>query len=218
MMGNSQMNNAFLLESKPYLTKQEVGFLLQKKGKNLDKKISLLLKKGDLLHLKKGLYSTKVYADRMRSTSFGEYLANIQYYPSYLSLEYVLQKEGIIPEAVYGYTSISPKPTQRFVNDIGTFIYRSIKEPLFTGYQLTRYTEQYRIKIATRAKALFDLLYLKPLPPTLAGKKQEVLDLRINWDMFGREDRQEFNTYARLSCSNKMKQVANIILKCNYDA
>lgn len=212
MMGNSETNSTFLLENKPYLTKQEVAVLLQKKGKNLDKKISQLLSTGYLISLKKGLYTTKEYIEN-QSPQSREFLANMQYYPSYLSLEYVLQKEGLIPEAVYTYTSVTPKPTRTFTNKLGTFIYRNIKEPLFTGYQLVRYTENYQIKIASRAKALFDFLYLKPLPSTVSGKKQVLEDLRINWNNITREDIEEFNRYVDVSASKKMKQITTIISK-----
>lgn len=212
MSSNSQTDNTFLLENKPYLTKQEVALLLQKKGKNLDKKILQLLKSGYLLSLKKGLYTTNAYI-KNQSPQAREYLANVVYYPSYLSLEYVLQKEGLIPEAVYTYTSITLKPTQTFTNTIGTFMYRTIKQQLFTGYQSTLYTGQYQIKIATKAKALFDVLYLKPLPSTVAGKKRELIDLRINWSTVTQEDMMEFNKYVKLSQSPKMEQTATIIAK-----
>ncbi len=212
MSSNSQIENRFLLENKPYLTKQEVALLLQKKGKNLDKKILQLLNNGYLLSLKKGLYTSKEYIDK-KPPQAREYLANVQYYPSYLSLEYVLQKEGLIPEAVYAYTSITLKPTQTFTNSLGVFIYRTIKESLFTGFQLVRYNESYQIKIASKAKALFDLLYLKSLPDTVSGKKQELLDLRINWDSITRDDMKEFDRYVSISQSPKMGQSANIISK-----
>lgn len=212
MGGNSQLESLFLLENKPYLTKPEVTLLLQKKGKNLDKKISQLLKKGYLISLKKGLYTTKQYIEKQIPQS-REFLANAQYYPSYLSLEYVLQKEGLIPEAVYTYTSITLKPTQIFTNRLGTFIYRTIKKTLFTGYQLVRYNENYQIKIASKAKALFDLLYLKPLPSTVSGKKQVLEDFRINWGTFAQEDMKEFDRYVNLSASQKMRHVATLISK-----
>lgn len=212
MSSNSQIDNRFLLESKPYLTKQEAALLLQKKGKNLDKKILQFLNNGYLLSLKKGLYTSKAYLDK-NPPQAREYLANVQYYPSYLSLEYVLQKEGLIPEAVYAYTSVTLKATQTFTNSLGVYIYRTIKEPLFTGYQLVSYNEDYQIKIASRAKALFDLLYLKPLLNTVSGKKQELLDLRINWSSLTSGDREEFDTYVDISQSPKMRQVAAIISK-----
>ena len=212
MRGITQTENTILLESKPYLTKQEVAVLLQKRGKNLDKKISQLLKTGYLISLKKGLYTTNAYMTG-QIPQLREFLANVQYYPSYISLEYVLQKEGVIPEAVYAYTSITLKPTQTFTNALGTFIYRSIKESLFTGYEQVRYNDQYQIKIASKMKALFDLLYLKPLPATIARKKQTLEDLRIRTDVITPADIEEFNSYVALADSPKMKQVSNIITK-----
>lgn len=215
MWGNSQIDPEILLETKPYLTKQEVSLLLQKNGKNLDKKISQLIKKGYLLPLKKGLYTTKAYMEKQIPLS-REYLANVQYYPSYLSLEYVLQREGLIPETVYAYTSITLKPTQTFNNSLGSFIYRTIKNNLYMGYQSVRYNQNYRIKIASKAKALFDLLYLQPLPSTARGKRQVIADLRINWQAVEVDDLAEFQTYVDMSSSPKMQQVASQIQKL-YD-
>ena len=45
---------------------------------------------------------------------YAEYMANRLRLPSYLSLEYVLAKEGLIPEAVYALTSITSKNFQKF--------------------------------------------------------------------------------------------------------
>lgn len=212
MSSISQTKSQFILENKPYLTKAEMAALLDKQGRNLDKKILQLLKNGSLISLKKGFYSSKEYAEK-QSPQTQEYLANILYYPSYLSLEYVLAKEGLIPEAVYAYTSITLKPTQTFTNQLGTFIYRSIKPSLFCGYAPTRFVENYQIKIAKAAKALFDLLYLKALPDTSSGKRQAIADLRINWSLFNRDDLREFQGYAEASRSPKMEQVSRIISK-----
>lgn len=212
MSSISQTESQFILENKPYLTKAEMATLLDKEGRNLDKKILQLLKKGSLLSLKKGFYSSKEYIEKQPPQA-REYLANILYYPSYLSLEYALAKEGLIPEAVYVYTSIALKPTQTFTNSLGTFIYRSIKPDLFSGYTSTRFTENYQIKIASRAKALFDLLYLKVLPDTSSGKRQVIADLRINWSLVNIDDLREFQGYVEASQSPKMKQVSRIVSK-----
>ena len=217
MSSNNGIKNRLLLEQKPYLTRQEVGLLLEKNGRNLDKKILQLLKKKYLMTLKKGLYTSSEYVARQPPQS-REYLANALYYPSYLSLEYVLQQEGILPEGVYSYTSITLKNTRVFTNPLGVFIYRNIKPSLFTGYQSVRYSQSYYLKIASRAKALFDLLYLKPMPQSLSGKKQEVLDdMRIQWELLTKQDREEFSRYVTLSQSKKMKQLVYIITR-NYAA
>lgn len=205
--------NQQILENKPYLTKKELSLLLQKKGKNLDKKITQLLKKNYLISLKKGLYTTRVYSLSKRG-ELGEYLANILSYPSYLSLEYVLQKENLIPEAVFAYTSVTLKLPRVFKNQCGLFIFRKIKESLFNGYHQVPFKENYQIKIAKKAKALFDYLYFKPL--TTSSIEELLSDLRINWELFGKKDFAEFQKYTTLSKSKKMEKISQVLKEQVY--
>lgn len=204
----SEMKNREIIENKPYLSKKELSLLLEKKGKNLDKKISQLLRKDYLVPLKKGLYTTNIYILKTRE-NLSEYLANILYFPSYLSLEYVLQKEGLIPEAVYVYTSVTLKVPRAFENKLGRFSYRKIKDSLFSGYQQVPFRENYLIKIARKAKALFDYLYLKPLSNRV--KQEPLSDLRINWDNFSKEDFGEFSSYVDIYSSNKMRKIRKVL-------
>lgn len=211
MSSNSEIKNKEIIERKPYFSKPELSLLLGKQGKNLDKKLSRLLQTGYLLQLKNGLYTTHLYALLYKDT-FPEYIANILYYPSYLSLEYVLQKEGLIPEAVYQYTSISAKTPRMYQNQIGIFTYNKIKSSLFTGYIEVAFHEHYRIKIATKAKALFDYFYLKPMQSI--GSLQLIDDMRIQWDIFNEHDCEEFEHYIGLSESKKMKKIYALVKKC----
>ena len=61
-------------------------------------KISRMMRSGELTPLIKGLYETDAAVP-------GHYLAGIIYGPSYLSFEFALAWHGLIPEAVYSYTS-----------------------------------------------------------------------------------------------------------------
>ena len=61
-------------------------------------KIARLVKNGNLIPIIKGLYETDQFTP-------GHYLAELIYGPSYLSFEYSLSWHGLIPEAVYVYTS-----------------------------------------------------------------------------------------------------------------
>lgn len=194
------------LETLPYFTKPAASLLFGKKGKNLDKKISQLTKKGYLIVLKKGLYTTTSYCERTDKESYIEYIANILRSPSYISLEYVLWKEGLIPEAVYAVTSISLKSPRNFTNTLGNFYYRNIKRELFAGYRQKEWQDK-NIYIASPAKALFDFLYLKKLPHPM----DDIINLRINWDNFGKEDMSEFRGYITSSGSQKMLAVYKII-------
>jgi len=206
MSSNSETK---ILENKPYLTKKEVGLLLGKNGRNLDKKISHLLKKNYLTSLKKGLYVPNALLKTQEKLP--AYLANVLYYPSYLSLEYVLQKEGVIPETVFVYTSVTMKLTRIFKNNLGIFTYRKIKSPLFTGYQERLFRENYRVKIATKTKAIFDFLYFKVFRTSL---EQELFsDLRINWETFSKQDLDEFKDYVNLAGSKKMEKIYHLLQK-----
>lgn len=200
MSSISETNYGSFLSKKPYLTKIELSMLLGKRGKNLDKKVLQMFKKKELLPLKKGLYIDPSYL-AFHKGKVEEYVANILYFPSYLSLEYVLAKEGLIPEAVYTYTSVTTKATRMFSNALGTFVYRSVKPEFFDGYVSIRFQENYRIKTATKAKALFDFLYLRPLT--------SFEDLRIHWEIFTKDDQSEFMQYVTSSDSRKMKVIAD---------
>lgn len=207
MSSISETENGHLLEKKPYITKSELALILGKQGRNLDKTVLQLLKKNELISLKKGLYITPSYL-ALQKGRVEEFVANILYYPSYLSLEYVLSKEGLIPETVYAYTSATSKTTRRFTNTVGTFLYRHLKPTLFTGYSYIRFIETYHIKQATRAKALFDFLYLKPIKQSRHALSQALFeDFRINWSNFTKADRREFHEYVAGSDSQKMKLV-----------
>ena len=61
-------------------------------------KISRMMDSGQLTPLIKGLYETDASVP-------GHYLAGVLYGPSYLSFEFALAWHGLIPEAVYSYTS-----------------------------------------------------------------------------------------------------------------
>ena len=61
-------------------------------------KIMRMKKNGELIQLTKGIYETD------KSTP-GYCLASVIYGPSYLSFDYALSVYGLIPEAVYTFTS-----------------------------------------------------------------------------------------------------------------
>jgi hypothetical protein len=91
------------------------------------------------------------------SDVFPEEIAFRLYSPSYISLEKALSVYGIIPEMVYGITSVTPKTTREFRNKFGDFTYRHIKPTLFFGY---REDKERRCLMAEPEKALLDYLYL----------------------------------------------------------
>jgi len=195
------------LEELPYFNKNQAGLLIDKRGKNLDKKLEQLVRKGYLMPLKNGYYTTSLFYEKSNRESFSEYIANRLRNPSYISLEYVLAKEGVIPEAVFAITSITVKTSRNYINSLGNFIYKNIKADLFCGYSQKNWEDKI-IYIATLGKALFDFLYLKKMD----GVGREVFsDLRINFGRLNNDDLAEFEKYAAVSSSPKMVRILRLL-------
>ena len=190
------------MEQLPYFNKVTLGEVLGKEGENLNYWIKKLLKNGEIIALKKGLYVSRLYLLSLTKNlelkeRYLEYLANIIRYPSYISLEYALSKFGVIPECVYAITSVTTKTGRIYKNKLGSFIYKSIRDNLFNGFEVFEF-ENKRIKFATKAKALFDFLYFR--------KSGSLENIRINWDQFDENDRQEFKKIVFDSGSYKIKK------------
>lgn len=191
----------------PYFNKVTLGVALGKSGQNLDYWVKTRLKSGEIIALKKGLFVSKNYLlKNSGNNDFYRYLANIIRLPSYLSLEYVLSINNLIPEAIYTYTSVTTKSPRDFTNKLGNFSYRNIKKELFTGFEEIVVFDK-KIYIATKAKALFDYLYLKTYRNRTMLKYDIEEGLRIDWDEFNQDERKEFIGYVNLSKSTKMKRV-----------
>lgn len=204
-----------LLKNLPYFNKATLAEILEKKGENLNYWVKKLLVEGDLIPLKKGLYVSKLYVLGLERTqalreAYWEYLANILRYPSYLSLEYCLAKYGLIPEGVYSLTSVTIKSSRTFKNSLGNFIYRKIKNELFFGFVYNDFEDKW-VKMATKAKALFDSLYFKKFPNQRILRQELLEDLRINWDALSRKDKEEFETIILKSGSSKMRSILKIL-------
>ena len=191
------------LELLPYFNIQTASLVLEKGGLNLYRQIERLVKSGYFLCLKSGLYVTKTFWDRNINNRavYGQQIANTLRAPSYLSLEYVLAQNGLIPEAINTYTSITLKTSRSYQNFLGTFMYSNIKDSLFCGFFQG---------VASKAKALFDLLYLKKnINPNYKLELSE--GLRINWNNFSKADLKEFKRLCVIAKSTKMNRIAEIM-------
>lgn len=192
----------------PFFNKNTASILIGKEGRNLDKKLDRLIKIGYLRVLKKGLYVTDSYYETAEKESYFEYITNVLREPSYISGEYVLSNEGLIPESVFSITSITTKTTRKYGNFLGSFIYKNIKPLLFTGFIEKKWLDK-TIYIASKAKALFDYFYLKRMD----NVKISVSDARIDWGSFTKDNLREFRMYVKLSESKKMLAVLKSIEK-----
>ena len=124
----------------------ETGF------RSLNKKINYYVKTGKLKNPRKGIY-TKANYDPQE-------LACKIFIPSYISLEFILQKAGIIFQYDSGITSVSYLRRDVEIND-QIYRYRKIKGEILTNPAgiLRRKND---INTAFPERAFLDMLYLNP--------------------------------------------------------
>ena len=130
-------------------TKSIALLLNEKRDDSLTKKLNYYVQKGLLLNPRKGIYAKKNYNPAE--------LAGLVFVPSYISLEYVLQKAGVVFQYDSAITSVSY--LSREIEMLGqTFRYRQIKGEIL--YNLEGIEQQDNINIATTERAVLDMMYL----------------------------------------------------------
>ncbi len=120
---------------------------------SLNKKLNYHVKTGKLRNPRKGIYTKPDYNP--------EELACSLYTPCYISLEYVLQRSGIIFQFDSRITVVCS--LSRSIEIEGqTYLFRKIKDVLLINTAGIIRNEN-QINIATPERAFLDLLYLNPL-------------------------------------------------------
>jgi len=155
--------------------------------------------KGYICQVIKGYYLFKEFRE---VENLGLLISNKIYEPSYLSMEYVLSSEGIIPEAVYTFTAVGTRKTSDFSTPFGDYNYRNIKFDLYTGYELKkleinlsgRVLERF-VRVACPEKALFDFIYFRKRPLS----DTEISGYRFDPVMLSRMNKDRLSGYASIS-------------------
>lgn len=179
-------------------TKQDLKKAWSISSTSLNNRIQYSLGTGRILRLKNGLYVT------CKSTLKLTIIASRIYSPSYLSMEYVLGKYGLLPKTNQ-LTCISTKTNRKFTNHVGDFRYSRVKKSLFFGF---------KGGMASKAKALFDYFYLNPALKYRNFKKlkKQIFDHHgITWANFSEKDYKQFDQYVWKSKSKKMMVVLRAI-------
>jgi len=136
-----------------------------------------LIKIGILTRITNGVYSAVATPPDLFE------IANGLYVPSYVSLESALYRYGVISQAPYTITSVSTNRSKKKTALNNEFEYTHINPKYFFGYVRDR-----DILIASREKALLDLLYL-------VSKKSRPFNYEsIDWKAI---NRREFKVYMR---------------------
>ena len=148
------MKNNFILEiyKKPQtvFSLKEISMLFPEFiYKNLKSKLSYFVSTGKLKRLRKGIYAKENY-------NFLE-LANKIYTPSYISLETVLEKEGIVFQK-YKTVFVSSYLSRRIKVENQEIFYRKIKDEILLNSM--GINEENYYFIASKERAFLDALFL----------------------------------------------------------
>lgn len=172
------------------------------------------MKEGHIYQLKKGVYMTRRFYELHRADAdFAPAVSAILIPQSYVSLEYILQRHGILTEITYPITAMTLKHTRVIENKMGAFTYRNIKKALYSGFTILQYMG-IPFSQATVAKALFDYLYLRPLKIESRSPSYDLAeDLRLNLDDRSQDELDEFAKIVATSKSRKMDRVLNHLRK-----
>lgn len=163
-------------------------------------KITNMVKNKELFPIVRGLYETN------RNTS-GYLLASSIYNPSYLSFDFALSYYGLIPEAVYTFTSATFRKNRKkkFNTPFGTFIYRDVPEEVYPLGIRVIHEGKYSYLLANAEKAICDKLYTLS-PASNIRELEDVLfnDLRIEKEDFYSLDKDKMSKYAKLYNSTNL--------------
>lgn len=151
---NSSRNSDLILsiysDTRTVFLLNDVAMLIGESDfKKLNERLNYYVRRGKLLRPRKGIYVKPNYDPKE--------LACLLYTPSYISLEYVLQKAGVIFQYDEQITAVSY--LSRSVDIEGhTYAYRKIKGEILIVTQGINQIDN--VNIATPERAFLDILYL----------------------------------------------------------
>lgn len=201
-------------------THDQIEAILSPHVNNVNAKISYMVKKGELLRLKKGVYT---FGEEYRINPIDMVsLANTLYAPSYVSFEYALSYYGLIPERVYEITSATMRMKKEFATPIGRFTYKIVPLQAYALGVDWSYDKTNGGKlIATAEKALCDKIRSDRGIGRLSLQKLEIYlenDLRIDMDLFFALDVALIEAIATAFKSSNLQNLAKLINKRKQSA
>lgn len=171
--------------------------------RNKAAKVSSLLRRGEIVQIRRGLYTFA--APLRRETLASGVLANRIYGPSYVSEDFALSFHGLIPETPAVVTSIAMGRSREFTNDFGIFTYRYCRSRVYPIGVIAVGEGQNRYLIATPEKALFDKVFYDK---RFDGNEAEAYlfdDLRMDTDNLKKFDKKLLALLAPFMCGRLRK-------------
>ena len=117
---------------------------------SINKKLNYLVRAGKFLSPRKGIYAKAGFSK--------EELACILYTPAYMSLEYVLQKAGVVFQYDPAVTCVSYLSRTTII-DGQDYVFRKIKSQILTNTGGIQRLDNH-VNMATAERAFLDILYL----------------------------------------------------------
>ena len=192
-----------------------LGALVSYKSKR--DKISSLVKTGEIIRIKKGLYALNE-SYRRENISL-EHLSNLLFGPSYISLEYALSYYGFIPERAESITAVTTGRNRNFTTPLGIFSYRHIPlAPYSSGMEIITIEPDIRFMIASPAKALADFIQSQkgvPIQSTVEFEQYLFDNIRLDAELLSGIDIRELKVYSSAYKSRKLSRLCEFIIEMN---
>ena len=177
-------------------------------------RVTTLLRRGDIIRVKKGLY---VFGDRLRRRPYSRMLlANLLYGPSMVSLDSALSFHSLIPERVEAMTSATTKRSKAFDTPVGTFIYRQVPREYFPIGMDRMEERDVAFLMAVPERALADKILDDrghPLRSRIDAERYLMDDLRLDREELVRMNPDLLDLLARACRSRKIAVCATLLRK-----
>lgn len=170
--------------------------------------IGLLVKKGAITRVKKGLY---LWGEKAYSR---EVLSNLIFGPSYVSLEYALFYHGLTPERVEVVTAVTTKKKKEFETPVGLFTYEHLNAEVYPWGQTLIQTENgFTAMMASPEKAILDTIALRMKKDIEASDFENILfsDLRVDEDLFSKLDRDKLLSLCEYYKNKSIKSFSHFL-------
>ncbi len=182
-----------------------------KNYKSPNDKISELIKGGEIISVRRGLYIAGPKTDLPIPSPF--LIANHLRGPSYVTLEAALSYWGFIPERVHEISSATIKTSKKYKTPVGRFTYQQLPIPYYSyGIRSVRLTSTQTILIASPEKAVTDKIVLTSNVNLRSVKQtREFLleDLRMDDEMLKTLDTRIIQSW--LECAPKRNSLEMLI-------
>lgn len=171
--------------------------------RDVRRQLSRWKKAGKVVQLRRGVYAL---AEEYRQGSTHPFVvANQLVKASYVSLQSALAFYGMIPEHVPVTTSVTTQRPWSWDTPAGAFTYRHLKPGFFHSYRPTEVAPGTVAMVATREKALLDLVHLTPHGNAQASLEEMRLQELASLDLSALRD------LAARSASPKLGRAVRII-------